>query len=377
MTTLIVCIRRKAGLSEADFAHHWRNVHAPLIAECPDFTRHLTHYVQHSLIDRASPVAAAFGRNADFDGIAELSFVAPEAMAAAFSESAYLADVRPDEANFVDLENSLSFVTEPHRVFGNDRDLFSVRGKTAVVTGGAKGIGAMIAKALVEAGVRVLVVARGGETSRTFCTDLAKRGECTLLEHDLATGAGLEAAAADIARLTQTVHILVNNAGSFTAAPLDELSISQWDHEQAINLRAPFFLIQALLPLLRAGATQGDPARVVNIGSIAALWAKSSSAYAYSASKGGLHQLTRALASDLTGQGITVNAIAPGFFPSDMTDGFFEAAPGLKEQMIVGIPAHRLGTAADIGGAVIFLSSRAGAYLSGAVLPVEGGLWSA
>src|SRR3546814_11137477 len=102
------------------------------------------------------------------------------------------------------------------------------------------------------------------------------------------------------------------------------------------------------------------PARVINIGSIAALWAKSSSAYAYSAAKGGLHQLTRALASDLTRQRINVNAVAPGFFPSDMTDGFFTAVPGLKEQMIEGIPAERHGSEAEIGGAVVFLASRAG-----------------
>jgi NAD(P)-dependent dehydrogenase (short-subunit alcohol dehydrogenase family) len=131
------------------------------------------------------------------------------------------------------------------------------------------------------------------------------------------------------------------------------------------------------MPQLRAASKPGDPARVINIGSIAGLWTKSNFAYAYSASKGALHHLTRVLASDLTKLGVNVNAIAPGFFPSDMTAGFFEAVPGLEQQTIDAIPAGRLGTPEDVGGAVLFLTSRAGAYVSGAVIPLEGGLWSA
>lgn len=256
-------------------------------------------------------------------------------------------------------------------------ELFSVAGKTAVVTGGAKGVGAMISTALVRAGAEVLIVARGGDESARFAASLASQGKCTLIAQDLSTMDGVRAAAATVQAHASAVHILVNNAGSFTAAPVEALDGDQWDREMAINLRAPFFLAQSLLPQLKAAARDGDPARIINIGSIAALWAKSSSAYAYGATKAGVHQLTRMLASDLTRQGITVNAIAPGFFPSDMTAGFFDAVPGLEAQMIEGIPANRLGTPEDIGGAVIFLASRAGAYLSGAILPVEGGLWSA
>lgn len=255
--------------------------------------------------------------------------------------------------------------------------LFDLAGKTAVVTGGAKGVGAMISRSLVAAGARVLIVARDSTENRAFAASLGGGRAGTLLPHDLATHEGVAAAAAVIAGNTDAVHILVNNAGTFTSASVEDITPEQWDRELALNLRAPFFLVQALLPQLTAASREGDPARVINIGSIAALWAKSSSAYAYSAAKGGLHQLTRTLASDLTRRGINVNAVAPGFFPSDMTEGFFTAVPGLKEQMIAGIPAQRLGAESDIGGAIVYLASRAGAYVSGAILPVEGALWAA
>jgi NAD(P)-dependent dehydrogenase (short-subunit alcohol dehydrogenase family) len=256
-------------------------------------------------------------------------------------------------------------------------ELFSISGKVALVTGGAKGVGAMITTALVRAGADVHVVARGGAESEAFVAALPGPGRCTLHAHDLSTMAGVEAAAAAVQARTDTLDILINNAGVFSGGTIEGMTAETWDREMAVNLRAPFFLVQALLPQLAAAASPGHPARVINIGSIAALWAKSSSAWAYGASKAGVHQLTRMLASDLTGRGITVNAIAPGFFPSDMTDGFFNAVPGMKEQLVAGIPAQRLGSPEDIGGAVIFLASRAGAYLSGAILPVEGGLWSA
>lgn len=256
-------------------------------------------------------------------------------------------------------------------------DLFSVEGKTAVVTGGAKGVGAMISTALVRAGCKVFVVARSADEGERFAADLRREGSCTFLRHDLTTMDGVRAAAADIAQHAPSLNIVVNNAGAFSASPIETVDEGNWDREVALNLRVPFFLVQQLLPQLSAAATPGNPARVVNIGSIAGLWAKSSQAYAYGATKAGLHHLTRMLASDLTARNITVNAIAPGFFPSDMTAGFFNAVPGLKEQIVDTIPAHRLGSPEDVGGTAIFLCSRAGTYLSGAVLPVEGGLWSA
>ncbi|MDB5687505.1 MAG: hypothetical protein JWR77_2094 [Rhizorhabdus sp.] len=254
--------------------------------------------------------------------------------------------------------------------------LFSVKGKTALVTGGAKGVGAMISRTLVQAGADVIIVGRSG--GEAFAAGLEGPGKARFLPHDLTSIDGVRAAAAEVAGLAPLLNILVNNAGTFSAGAIGDADADRWDREMGLNLKAPFFLAQALLPNLKAASQPGDPARIINIGSIGALYGKSSNgAYGYGAAKAGIHQLTRMMASDLTASGVNVNAIAPGYFPSDMTDGFFAAVPGLKDQMVAAIPAGRLGTAEDIGGAVIFLSSRAGAYISGTILPVEGALWQA
>lgn len=255
-------------------------------------------------------------------------------------------------------------------------ELFSVTGKTALVTGGAKGVGAMISRTLARAGAHVIMVGRDKAAGDAFAETLD--GQARFLAHDLVTMDGVQAAAREVAALAPGLHILVNNAGAFSAGPIEDADPARWEAEMGLNLRAPFFLAQALLPNLAAASRPGDPARIINIGSIATLWGKSSNgAYAYGATKAAIHQLTRMLASDLTARGINVNAIAPGFFPSDMTDGFFAAVPGLKDAMIAGIPSGRLGTEEDIGGAVLYLASRAGAYVSGTILPVEGALWQA
>jgi NAD(P)-dependent dehydrogenase (short-subunit alcohol dehydrogenase family) len=254
--------------------------------------------------------------------------------------------------------------------------LFSLHGKTALVTGGARGLGGMISTSLAAAGANLIVISRSPSKPEQIAPGL-NRDNCICLAADLGDMTALRGIAEQVSKLTPKLHILVNNAGAFSASDIPGVASDRWDAELALNLRAPFFLIQKLLPQLQAASREGDPARILNIGSIAALWPKSTGAYAYGCSKAALHQLTRTLASDLTPQGVHVNAIAPGFFPTDMTAGLFDAAPGSREATLGMIPAGRFGAESDIGGMVVALCSRAGAYLSGAIIPLEGGLWSA
>lgn len=379
MSTIVVNVARRPDLTHAQFVDYWRNRHAPLIRGCPQFTSQLVSYTQYDAHAGPADLAGLFGGSGKYDGVAVLRFRNRQALESAFASDDYINIIRPDEPNFVDLENCSAQVTDAVDVVGAPSRLFDVTGKTAVVTGGAKGVGAMIASALCEAGADVIVLGRDAAAGQRFADGLqGARGSCRFVEADLASGEGVTVAAAKVAALADKVHVLVNNAGTFTAGPIEDADRQSWDALMGLNLRAPFFLVQALLPQLKAAAEPGDPARVIMIGSIGALWGNSSNgAYAYGASKAAIHQLTRMLASDLTAGGINVNAIAPGFFPSDMTDGFFAAVPNLKEQVVSGIPAGRLGSAEDIGGAALYLSSRAGAYVSGAVLPVEGALWQA
>lgn len=255
--------------------------------------------------------------------------------------------------------------------------LFSLAGKTALVTGGGKGIGALISRSLVRAGCQVFITGRSREAGERLANELAAEGRCTFLQHDLSSTEAVRALADDLGARTASLQILVNNAGTFSAEPLGSVSSQSWDDLLALNLRTPFLLTQALLALLEAKASNDDPARIINIGSIGGLMPQSNGAYAYGCSKAALHQLTRMLASDLRGRNINVNAIAPGYFPSDMTAGFFEAVPNLRETMLAQIPAQRFGSEEDIGGAVIFLSSRAGAYLTGSITALDGGLLGA
>ncbi|HSV70716.1 MAG TPA: SDR family oxidoreductase [Methylibium sp.] len=258
-------------------------------------------------------------------------------------------------------------------------ELFSLAGKTALVTGGAKGVGALIARTLVRAGCRVFVTGRSREAGERFLASLPPDGgRCAYLQHDLATIDGIEALVAELSQQGAALDILVNNAGSFGAGEIASTGADDWDALMALNLRTPFFLVKELLPLLTARASNADPARIVNIGSIGGLMPQSNGgAYAYGCSKAALHQLTRMLASDLRVRHVNVNAIAPGFFPSDMTAGFFDAVPGLEETIRQRIPAQRFGSEQDIGGMVVFLCSRAGAYLTGTVTALDGGFLGA
>lgn len=251
--------------------------------------------------------------------------------------------------------------------------LFSVSGKTALVTGGAKGVGALIAETLVSAGCHVFITGRSRSAGQETTQRLQEFGQCTFFEHDLSSSEGIRSLVKELTTKTDSLNILVNNAGTFSAGDISTATPEKWDALMALNLRTPFFLAQELLPLLTAAATNDDPARIINIGSIGGLMAQSNSAYAYGCSKAAIHQLTRMLASDLRQKNITVNAIAPGFFPSEMTKGFFDAVPNLEQSIVEKIPAHRLGTLEDIGGTTLFLSSRAGAYLTGTISTLDGG----
>ena len=247
--------------------------------------------------------------------------------------------------------------------------LFSVEGRVALVTGGSAGIGRMIATGLAAAGARVTICARGEEKVARAAAEI--EGDVVGIAADVSTLAGIEALVAHLAAREPALHILVNNAGTLSDAAIDDFAEDQWDDVIDLNLKAPFFLLQKLLPLLRAGASAERPSTVINIGSVGALKIGPREVYSYQASKGAIHWLTRSLAKKLGPQHITVNAIAPGFFESEMTVIKDDAMRQMVESMV---PRGRTGTPEDMAGAAIYLASRAGAYVTGSVIPVEGGL---
>jgi NAD(P)-dependent dehydrogenase (short-subunit alcohol dehydrogenase family) len=247
--------------------------------------------------------------------------------------------------------------------------LFSVRSRVALVTGGSAGIGRMIATGLAAAGARVYICARGAEKIAKAAAEI--EGDVIGLAADVSTIVGITALVAEIESREPALHILVNNAGTLTDAPVDTFSEDQWDDVIGLNLKTPFFLMQKLLPRLHAGATAERPSTVINIGSVGALKIGPREVYSYQASKGAIHWLTKSLAKKLGPDNITVNAIAPGFFESDMTVIKDDAMRTMVESMV---PRGRTGTPEDVAGATIYLASRAGAYVTGSIIPVEGGL---
>ncbi len=252
-------------------------------------------------------------------------------------------------------------------------DLFGVAGKVAVVTGGSRGIGYMIAEGLVRNGVRTYITSRKAADCDAAAERLAEFGTCLSLPHDLAEDAGLAAFVAAIGEREDHVDILVNNAGAAWGAPLGEFPAAGFDKVMNINVRAPFLLTQALLPLLKVNATPEDPARVIMIGSIDGIMVPIGDNFSYSASKAGIHMLARHLAHNVVGDDITVNSIAPGPFRSKMM-GYLLDDPASRARIASKVPRKRIGEPEDVAGAVIFLASRAGAWLTGITIPVDGGL---
>jgi NAD(P)-dependent dehydrogenase (short-subunit alcohol dehydrogenase family) len=251
-------------------------------------------------------------------------------------------------------------------------DLFAVRGKTAVVTGGSRGVGLMIARGLVEAGADVVIASRKADPLEAAAAELAELGACTAVQADLSSQEGTEALAAAVRERFDRLDILVNNAGASWGEPIDSYPDKAWDRVLDTNVRGVFQLTVATLDLLRAAASADDPARVINIGSVDGLNPPMMESYAYSASKAAVHQLSRHLAKRLAAEQITVNAIAPGPFESKMT-AFMLENPEARAMVEQQIPLGRIGTPEDIVGLTVFLSSRAGAYLTGAVIPLDGG----
>jgi NAD(P)-dependent dehydrogenase (short-subunit alcohol dehydrogenase family) len=251
------------------------------------------------------------------------------------------------------------------------KDLFSIAGKVALVTGGSRGIGLMIARGFVEAGAKVYISSRKRGVCEQVAAELSKSGHCIAAPADLGTEAGAKQLAAQIAQHEPALHILVNNAGANWGAPLAEYPDAAWDKVLALNVKGPFLLTRELLPLLEKGARPGDPARVINIGSIDGLQVPLLETYAYSASKAAVHHMTRVLARQLASRGITVNAVAPGPFESKM---MAETLERFRDAIIATCPLGRIGEPDDMAGIAIYLASRAGAYVTGAVIPVDGGL---
>ncbi|MBU3705691.1 MAG: SDR family oxidoreductase [Mycobacterium sp.] len=248
--------------------------------------------------------------------------------------------------------------------------LFGLRGKTALVTGGTRGIGMMIARGLLQAGASVVVSSRKADAVeqavsalsefgavRGVAADLSRQEECARLAADVAGHDGLD--------------ILVNNAGATWGEPLESFPAAAWDRVLDLNVKSPFWMVQELLPALRKAGTADDPARVINIGSIDGIHVSPMPTYSYSASKAAIHQLTRVLAKELGPQHITVNAVAPGPFPSKMMAATLEA---FGEAIAAAAPLRRIGRDDDMAGIAVFLASRAGAYVNGAVIPVDGGI---
>jgi NAD(P)-dependent dehydrogenase (short-subunit alcohol dehydrogenase family) len=251
------------------------------------------------------------------------------------------------------------------------KNLFSVQGKVALVTGGSRGIGHMIARGYVENGAKVYITARKAEACDAAAKELRAYGECISIPADVSSTAGLTALVGELAKREPKLHILVNNAGANWAEPIDSYTESGWDKVIDVNLKSVFFLTRELLPLLRAAGTHVDPARVINIGSIDGLHVPGLETYAYSSSKAAVHHLTRVLARRLAAEHINVNAVAPGPFESKM---MAETLRAFGDIIKSACPRGRIGEPEDMAGVAIYLASRASAYVTGAVIPVDGGI---
>ena len=253
-------------------------------------------------------------------------------------------------------------------------DLFSLEGKVGVVTGGSRGIGLMIARGLLQAGARkVYISSRKADACAAAAEELSAYGDVVAIPADVSSESECRRLADEVGATENELHVLVNNAGATWGTPMAEFTTEAWDKVMDTNLKAPFFLTRAFLPMLEKAATDDDPASVINIGSIDGLHVNPMPHYPYSASKAGVHHLTRHMAKELGPRQITVNAIAPGPFESKMM-AFALDDPDMRAAVAGSSPLGRIGSPEDMAGVAIYLSSRAGAYVTGAVIPVDGGI---
>lgn len=251
------------------------------------------------------------------------------------------------------------------------QDLFSVKDKVALVTGGSRGIGLMIASAYVANGMKVYISSRKAAVCDAVAEELSKIGTCISIPADLATTEGRTALVEAIKGQEDHLDILVNNAGALWAAPFEEFPESGYDRTMDINVKAIFMLSKDFLPLLEKNASATDPARIINIGSIDGLRVPSVDNFPYGPSKAAVHHLTKVLAVRLGPKNITVNAIAPGPFESKMTAWMLD---NFRNQIEANCPLGRIGQPSDMAGLAILLASKAGAYLNGSIIPLDGGI---
>lgn len=255
----------------------------------------------------------------------------------------------------------------------NVEDLFSIAGKVALVTGGSRGIGKMIAQGFLQSGAKVYISSRKADACDRTVSELSEHGEIIALPADLATPEGRASLVQGLKDRESALNVLVNNAGATWGADIDNFPDDGFRKVVELNLNAQFFITRDLLPLLDKGGSPDDPARIVNIGSMDGLRAPTVAqvgTFPYSASKAALHHLTRALAIDLGPRNITTNAIAPGFFRTKLANYVID---NHGDDIRANCPLGRLGKPEELVGIALYLSSRAGAYTNGAVIPVDGG----
>ncbi|PMD27355.1 short-chain dehydrogenase/reductase-like protein sdr [Hyaloscypha hepaticicola] len=250
--------------------------------------------------------------------------------------------------------------------------LFNVKDKVVLVTGGAKGIGRMISEGFVANGAKVYISSRDAKACEQACKELNAlgKGSAFAIPADFYKLEDCKRLADELKKREPKLHVLVNNSGSNWGAPYDEFPDSAWTRVVTLNLTRVFTITQAVTPLLEAAATKDDPARVINIGSVDGLRVPSLETFSYSASKAGLHQLSRVLANHLGKRNITSNALACGPFESKMMAATLK---NFGDAIVCGIPLGRIGSPEDVAGACLFLSSRAGAYVNGATIALDGG----